>query len=239
MMRSRLEAIKWFYEILDDIEQKVGGKRYLSQCTGRMNWPKRGVYFFFEHGEERSNSGSGLRVVRVGTHAIKADSKSTLWQRLRTHRGTRLGGGNHRASIFRRYIGSAIMAKKHVENQFQTWGEGHWASKEVRQKEHVIEQEVSQYIGEKMPFLWLEVDDPPHPESERALIERNAIALVSNYPRPFIDEIIDPPSDRWLGKYSPSEKIRKSGLWNEQHVDELWDFNFLERLERFARKMKS
>ena len=33
-----------------------------------MYWPQRGVYFFMEDGEERSDSGSGLRIVRVGTH---------------------------------------------------------------------------------------------------------------------------------------------------------------------------
>ena len=33
-----------------------------------------------------------------------------------------------------------------------------------------------------MPFLWLEVPDPPGPDSLRGYIERNAIVLLSNYP---------------------------------------------------------
>ena len=37
-----------------------------------MKWPARGVYFFREAGESRSDTGEGLRVVRVGTHALKA-----------------------------------------------------------------------------------------------------------------------------------------------------------------------
>ncbi len=47
-------------------------------CTGRMRWPQRGVYFFFEDGETRSGSGSRHRVVRVGTHALVSGSRATL-----------------------------------------------------------------------------------------------------------------------------------------------------------------
>ena len=70
MSDKRLEHIKHFYKILDLLEEKVGGKRLLAECDGRMDWPKRGVYFFFEPGESRSTSGEGPRVVRVGTHAL-------------------------------------------------------------------------------------------------------------------------------------------------------------------------
>lgn len=109
MSRDRFEArlrhIQRFYEILEALEASVGGKRTLETANGRMDWPKRGVYFFFEPGEERTTSGTGLRVVRVGTHALKAGSKSTLWGRLRTHRGriggSNPGGGNHRGGVRR------------------------------------------------------------------------------------------------------------------------------------------
>ena len=72
--------------------------RRLSQCTGRMSWPRRGVYFFMEHAEDRTDTGQGLRVVRVGTHASNAGSKTKLWNRLAAHRGSAsTGGGNQRA----------------------------------------------------------------------------------------------------------------------------------------------
>ena len=64
------------------------GKRTLAQADANADLPRRGVYFFFEPGEERTTSGSGLRVVRAGTHALKPGSKGTLWNRLSTHRGT-------------------------------------------------------------------------------------------------------------------------------------------------------
>jgi hypothetical protein len=69
----------------------------------------RGVYFFFEGGELRSQSGSGGLVVRIGTHAVSVGSKSTLWGRLAQHRGSLSGNGNHRGSIFRLWVGSALL----------------------------------------------------------------------------------------------------------------------------------
>jgi hypothetical protein len=36
-----------FYDILDQLEAELGGKRRLSECSGRMVWPARGAYFFF------------------------------------------------------------------------------------------------------------------------------------------------------------------------------------------------
>jgi hypothetical protein len=38
-----------------------------------MVWLQRGVYFFMEGGEHRTDSGEGLRIVRVGTHAADLD----------------------------------------------------------------------------------------------------------------------------------------------------------------------
>jgi hypothetical protein len=54
------------------------------------------VYFFREAGETRCDSGNGPRIVRVGTHALKAGSSTKLWTRLSQHRGKSAGGGNHR-----------------------------------------------------------------------------------------------------------------------------------------------
>ena len=43
-----------------------------------------------------------------------------------------------------------------------------------------LKGKVSDIIRE-MPFLWLEVDDPPGRDSLRGYIESNSIALLSNY----------------------------------------------------------
>ena len=216
-----------FYELLDRLEDKLGGAHRLSKCNGKMDWPPRGVYFFCEAGEARRHSGDGPRIVRVGTHALKAGGKTTLWNRLSQHKGVaKTGGGNHRGSIFRSLVGAALI-KKHRYDVYPRWGMGSNAPKEVREAEHPLEQAVSAVIGD-MPFLWLEVDDEPGPHSCRGYIERNAIGLLSNYRR----EPIDPPSPGWLGCYSNGDKVRKSGLWNSNHVDDDYDPAFLDCLER-------
>lgn len=96
-----------FYVLLGELRTRCGGERHLASSSGRMSWPDRGVYFFFEPGEVRPNGDP--RVVRIGTHALKAGSKTTLWKRLGQHRGSvggsRPGGGNHRGSIFRLHVG--------------------------------------------------------------------------------------------------------------------------------------
>jgi hypothetical protein len=100
------------YAMVDTISDRVGGLRRLSDCSGRMVWPAQGVYFFFEDGELRSDSGTGLRVVRVGTHGLREGSTTTLWRRLAQHRGTRRnGGGNHRGSVFRLHLGTALAGR--------------------------------------------------------------------------------------------------------------------------------
>jgi len=201
----------------------------LNACNGRMNWPKRGVYFFLEHGEERSTSGQGLRVVRVGTHAVSTGSRTTLWQRLSTHRGTiKGGGGNHRGSVFREIVGSAIAAQR-PSLACSTWGQGKSAPKDVRLSEHSLEEEVSRCVR-AMPFLWIEAGDEPSKDSVRGYIERNSISLISNWKK----KEIDPASPSWLGRSCGSEKVRSSGLWNSKFVEKDYDPRFLDILEKFT-----
>jgi hypothetical protein len=51
---QKVDSINFFYDILQDLENKVGGCKRLSECHGDMKWPQRGVYFFFERGEMRT-----------------------------------------------------------------------------------------------------------------------------------------------------------------------------------------
>src|SRR5438270_834093 len=81
-----------------------------------------------------------------------------------------------------------------------------------------------------MPFVWLVMDDEPGSGSARGYIERNSIALLSNY----VKEPIDPPSPTWLGHHCDRPRVRKSGLWNSNHVDESYEPIFLDLFDRFA-----
>ncbi|MHC2552377.1 hypothetical protein ACVJ6Q_003672 [Bradyrhizobium elkanii] len=229
---ERREHLVRFYSILDKLEREIGGARELAECSGRIDWPKRGVYFFRESGEDRSDSGQGPRIVRVGTHALKDGSGTMLWTRLSQHKGQpSTGGGNHRGSIFRLIVGAALIRRDELD--FPTWGHGSTAKGDVRGGELTLERQVSQSIG-NMPFLWVPIFDDPGPESRRGYIERNAIALLSNYDRPQLD----PPSQAWLGHHSDRERVRRSGLWNQNHVDEDFDPAFLDHLDQLVSAMK-
>jgi hypothetical protein len=145
MSDRRLPDLIRFYSILNRLEKTIGGPRALADCRGRMKWPARGVYFFCEAGENRSDTGEGPRVVRVGTHALKAGGSTTLWGRLSTHRGQlRSGGGNHRGSIFRLIVGTALIARD--GHKFPTWDEGPSAAKDIKVGEIVLERAVSAVI---------------------------------------------------------------------------------------------
>ncbi|MBC6445166.1 MAG: hypothetical protein GDA50_07045 [Alphaproteobacteria bacterium GM202ARS2] len=229
------QDIRRFYDLLAVLSQRLGGARRLCACEGRMDWPQRGVYFFYEADEERQQSGSGLRLVRVGTHALTSGSKTSLWNRLSQHRGqARSGGGNHRGSIFRLLVGTALIKRYDLSGHHgaSTWGRGSSAPRDIRQDEQEIEQRVSAVIG-AMPFLWLAVEDDANPESQRGTIERNAIALLSNHSK----QAIDPPSADWLGLDCNRPLVRQSGLWNQNHVDESYDPSFLDTFARLIDAM--
>lgn len=227
---SRRADLDTLYDLLDRLEVNVGGKRRLKDCTGYMDWPERGLYFFFADAETRSSTDQ-LRLTRIGTHAVSTGSGTSLWNRLRTHRGalsgTYEGGGNHRGSVFRKRVGEAMIERAGLHDDYQHWGEGSGAGRERRLDELEHERRVSEYIRD-LPFLWVDVDDEPGPDSDRAYIERNAIALVSNYQK----RSVDGRSDRWLGNDSPRNEISDSGLWNINHVGETYDRGFLDRLAR-------
>ena len=226
---TREADLKRLYDLLTGLEDRVGGKQRLGDCTGYMDWPDRGVYFFFADDEDR-DTGDQARLTRIGTHAVSSGSGASLWNRLRTHRGansgTYGGGGNHRGSVFRKRVGESIIERDGLHDDYPYWGEGSSAGRERRLSEHELEQRVSDYIR-GLPFLWVNIDDEPGPESDRAYVERNAIALVSNYQK----DSLDPHHGDWSGKNSPRKEICESGLWNIEHVEENYDPAFLDRLE--------
>ena len=233
---DRVADSRRFYALLSCISERTGGCRCLATCDGRMDWPRRGVYFFFEAGEPRSDPGFGLRVVRIGIHALKPESRTSLWNRLAQHRGSsRSRLGDHRGSIFRLIVGAALARRANASLPL-SWGVGShagaaarklgWNRATVKREEADLERWVSEYIGQ-MPFLWLGVDDPPGPASLRSVIERNAIALLSHARTPAVDA----PSDRWLGAFSDRQMVGASGLWNNHHVAEPYDPSFLDQMD--------
>lgn len=237
---SRIADVVRFYALLDRLEQRLGGTRTLATFDSFGDWPHRGLYLFFDPSEVRQESGTGPRIVRVGTHALSAGSRSTLRQRLGQHRGHASGGGNHRGSIFRLLVGQALLARGGLP-QCNSWGVKGDAAKAsaalsigrgaLATAEAPIEQAVSRYIAD-MPFLWLDINDEPGPNSLRGAIEHNTIALLSNHGR----TPLDPPSPGWLGHSSDRPLVRGSDLWNQRHVEETHDPMFLDVVEKMIER---
>jgi len=135
-------------------------------------------------------------------------------------------------------VGETIKAEKQKVEPC-SWGVGSDPGKaaaklglsriEVIGRERELEALVSGYIC-ALPFLWLAIEDEPGPASLRGFVERNSIALLSNYGR----EAVDSPSEAWLGRFSSRERVRQSGLWNNNHVDERYDPSFLNQLEKLV-----
>lgn len=77
--------------------------------------------------------------------------------------------------------------------------------------EKELEKRISTYIHENLSFVVFEVKT----KEERLFWEERIIATLSKAANQ--GEI--KPSDKWLGNFSPIEKIRKSGLWLVQGLD--------------------
>lgn len=233
---SRSEDTHRLYVLLERLEGALRGSRRLDRLGTASSWPGRGVYFFFEPGETRSGGGDYLRLVRVGTHGLGSGSRSTLHQRLRQHAGTSSGaGGNHRGSIFRLLVGEALINRGDCSSCV-SWGVKGDIGKaaavlnakkvDVVAWERPVEAAVSSYLCQ-MPVLWLPIDDQPGPTSLRGYIERNVIALASG----FDGNAINPPSPAWLGHFSGRSRVRRSGLWNQRHVEEKYEPRFLDVMQ--------
>jgi hypothetical protein len=212
-----------FYEEL----QLLAGTPVPESLEYGQNWPQRGVYFFFEPGEYRSN-GRDLRVTRVGTHALRVGSRTNLRDRLRNHIGSPSGGGSHRSSAFRLHVGAALINRDKMVNRYPDWGKGRDVSAGVREDERPLEWLVSREIA-NMRVVMLSVNDASSAHGDRAYIERNVIALLSTAGR-----VADPPSKHWLGQYARNESVRASGMWNAQHTGDSYDDRFLNVLHEYV-----
>lgn len=231
MTTTRQLNIDIFYNLLDEVLNKFP-KRTLDTIS-KKNLPEKGVYFFFEQNETRQNSYSN-RVVRIGTHAAIANSNATLYDRLYNHKGSKDLTGNHRGSVFRKLIGYSLIYKE--ELNYPYWGENSKKSdKTIKELEKPLEKMVSAYLH-TLPFTVLEIPGPSSKDNDRAFIEENTIALLSNFDRPPIDKC----SRNWLGQFTRDSKIICSGLWNSDCVERKEiDKNYFDTFEKHLTKMNN
>lgn len=164
---------------------------------------KNGVYILFEKNEFGHN---GDRIVRIGSHT----GNDNLVKRLEEH----FLKENKDRSIFRKNIGRALL-NKNSDSYLDMW-DIDLTSKKARTEyqpfikrdyQELIEKQVSDYIRDNFTFSVIEVLD----KDERISLEKRLIEIVSSCNECY-------PSNNWLGKSSPVDKIRLSGLWQTQYV---------------------
>ena len=166
--------------------------------------PCNGVYILFEKGEH----GHGRdRIVRIGSHM----GDGRLGSRLEEH----FVNENKDRSIFRKNIGRAILNQT-GDSFLECWNKT--LITKADRNTHIslvdneyqknIEMQVSRYLRCNFSFCVVGTAD----EGENPLaLEKKLIATVS-----LCNEC--QPSENWLGRHSPKEKIASSGLWQEQHL---------------------
>lgn len=237
---SRPTKLQEFHQKLGVLRDDAGGPFYLSDADSSYNWPDRGIYVFFDHGTEPLvDPVEDWAITRIGTVGDSSGSTSTLWDRLRAHRGTVDSdygemGGNHRGSIFRKHVGRALIERDDLDDEYPHWGVPHRnlpddvSTTEIRTQEHELEQKVSEYIR-TLPFLVIDIPGEPGPDCERSMVEKNLIALVSHARRTSPDL----KKDGWLGYHSPRAEIAKTGLWNIQHVSSFYSDDIIQRVGPF------
>lgn len=236
---SRPPNLQEFYQKLGVLHDQTDGPYYLSDVDGSLEWPDRGIYVFFSADTDLElDPVDEWRIVRIGTVGDCTGSSSTLWDRLRAHRGTKQGdyadGGNSRGSIFRKHLGRAIIEDEKLHEKYPNWGTPHRnlpddiTTPELRAQEHPLEQRVSSRIRE-LPFLVIDIPGEPGPDCDRARIEKNLIALTAHARRttPALKK------DGWIGHQSPHAEVAKTGLWNIDHVNAFYTGSIMSELDPY------
>ncbi len=160
--------------------------------------PLNGIYILFEKGEKAHGAN---RIVRIGTHTGQNQLRSRLKQHFIME--------NKDRSIFRKNIGRCLL-NKNKDSFLEKWELDLTPKKSKDRhlkdinlgKQKKIEKEVSKYIQNNFSFAVLEIKD----KSKRLKLESKIISTIALCQK-------CGPSKKWLGLFSPKEKIRQSGLW--------------------------
>lgn len=161
---------------------------------------RNGIYLIFEDGERYQGM---PRIVRVGTHT----APGRLRRRLKDH----FVRENHNGSIFRKNIGKALLNRS-GDPYLATWSldtsRPPYKGMEQPDREREVEQAVSRYLRTHMRFSAFEVET----REQRLRLEEGIIASLHQ-----AEDFA--ASSSWLGRFSPEEEIRSSGMWLKQGLD--------------------
>lgn len=206
---NRVKHLRLLYEEIEHLRSR--GSTFLLRELAAQDLPDKGLYLFIDQTELNRWQQPG-RIVRIGTHAVSAGSRSVLRTRLRNHLGNQDGSGNHRGSIFRLHVGASLLARNSYEMRADHWGKSNDASRRIKVSEDWLEKEVSDYLG-RLEVAVIEIDDEASKNSLRAKTERQLIALLTENWLP-----LERPRADWLGYSSDRDAIVRSGIWNVLEV---------------------
>ena len=158
---------------------------------------ENGLYFFYEKGETSKHSPL-RRIVRIGNHP---HSQNNLKGRLYNHY---CGGKN--GSVFRKFLGGALIRKLYSKNPCLK----HWEKQDAptcsRCKQ--TEGKINNLLKNNFSFHCVNIND----KQLRNKMEKILIATISSC------QICSKPAKKWLGSYAYSDKVKYSGLWNSNHI---------------------
>lgn len=155
-----------------------------------------GIYFVFEKGETYH----GLdRIVRVGINK----EPDRLKKRLKNHFSSK----SHGSSIFIKNIGRAYLNQAD-DDYLKIWNMKKPGTLQDLQKQNYYQEKASQYLKNNMTFTVIHIEDA-------AIRKRLEGAVISTLC--YTDDFF--PSKNWLGRFSPEEKIRNSGMWVAQGLN--------------------
>jgi hypothetical protein len=185
--------------------------------------PSNGIYFFYEQGEIWGHGDSKPRVVRVGTHK-DGNFRSRIAEHFLLNEAKMNFDASksppHDRSIFRKNIGRVLLNKDN-DSYLKIWGID-FTTKANRinfcglrdiAKERQIEEKITEILRKRFSFRFILIDSQAHRIGSGGL-ESAVIGTLAHC-------IKCQPSSDWLGRQSPVQRIRESGLWLVQHLDNL------------------
>ena len=215
-MPDSSQSCKWIHQKLDSLKR-------IRFPFDLETLPRNGIYFFYEKGESWGHGGNNPRIVRIGT-SRDGNFRSRIDEHfLLKNEQSRMDFGidkpaPHERSIFRKNIGRALLKMRGDDAYLRIWNKDfttHQARAEYGNerdidKEKSLETEITMTLRRSFEFRYLIVNVQAERMNSSGL-ESKLIGTVAHCG-------MCRPSDQWLGRYSPIDKIRMSGLWLVQHL---------------------
>ena len=208
------KTCKWLHETLERLPM-------ISYPFEIKDLPTDGIYFFYEKGEVWGHGGRKPRIVRVGTHR-SGNFRSRICDHFipdkRKMDFSKKQPAPRDRSIFRRNIGRALLHKQ-KDPYLNIW-DMCFTPRESREKfshlrnvmlEKRIEEKVTKILRTRFSFRFIEVPDSNKFIGSKG-IESSIIGTLAHCSH-------CKQSEKWLGNFSPVNKIRDSGLWLCQHLN--------------------